>query len=180
MPETIKDRNGNFHHPETGQFISVKEYVERIFEEKEKSSERDRVTLERALIEARTTTERAMQEAKATVEKAQGEAATSIQTRLLEAKEAADEREEQVQKRLSNLESGGAPFASRLDSNLNAMQDDVDVLKVNMVKTTVLDALRVQTEERAEAQRKQIKYIFIAAAISLGISLIQVLGKVSP
>ena len=173
------NKHGNLHG-DNGHFVNIRDYVERIFEEKEKSSERDRVTLELALIEARSTTERAMQEAKVTVERALGEAAGSVQTRLLEAKAAADDRETQVVKRLENLESGGAPFASRLDQSITRLLSDVDGLKTNMVKTTVVEALREKGEEDIQAQRKQIKYIFIAAALSLALSLLPLLARALP
>ena len=130
-----KDRNGNFHDGDNGRFVSVKEYVERIFDEREAAADYKSLTLERALVEAKVTTERAMLEA-----------ANTVQTRLLEAKAAADERDGAMISRLDHLESGGAPFASRLDNSLNSLKTDVDVLKENMVKTTVLDALREQLQ----------------------------------
>ena len=163
------DANGNYHD-DNGRFVSLRDYVEKIFDEKDKSAEFARATLERALIEARSTTDRAMQEAKATTDKA-----------LAEAKTAADQVSVQIQKRIELLESGGAPFASRLDESLTSLKADVDVLKTNMVRTTVLDALREQTVAEAKAQKRQIRYIAIAAAVSFGFSLIligvQVVGK---
>ena len=154
------DAAGNFHD-ENGRFVSLRDYIERIFDEKDRSAEFARATLERALNEAKITTERAMQEAKATTDKA-----------LAEAKTAADQVSIQIQKRIELLESGGAPFASRLDESLTSLKQDVDVLKVNMVRTTVLDALREQTVAEAKAQKRQIRYIAIAAAISFAFSII--------
>jgi hypothetical protein len=154
------DANGNYHD-ENGRFVSLRDYVEKIFDEKDKSAEFARATLERALIEARTTTDRAMQEAKATTDKA-----------LAEAKTAADAVTATQAKRIELLESGGAPFASRLDESLTSLKADVDVLKVNMVRTTVLDALREQTVTEAKAQKRQIRYIAIAASVSFAFSLV--------
>jgi hypothetical protein len=154
------DANGNYHD-ENGRFVSLRDYIERIFDEKEKQTEFSRVQLERALVEARATTERAMTEAAATVEK-----------RLIEAKTAADQVTVQVQKRVELLESGGAPFASRLDESLTSLKSDVDVLKENMVRTTVLDALRKKTEEDAKLQKRQIKYIAIGAGFSFVVSVV--------
>jgi hypothetical protein len=154
------DANGNLHD-ENGRFVSLRDYIERIFDEKDRSAEFARATLERALNEAKITTERAMQEAKATTDKA-----------LAEAKAAADAVTATQAKRIELLESGGAPFASRLDESLTQLKGDVDVLKNNMVRTTVLDALREQTINEAKAQKRQIRYIAIAAAVSFGFSLV--------
>jgi hypothetical protein len=154
------DKNGNVHD-ESGQFVSLRSYIEAILLEKEKQTEFSRIQLERALVEARATTERAMLEARATVEQ-----------RLLEAKVAADGVSAGLVDRLKLLESGGAPFASRLDESLTNLKEDVDVLKENMVRTTVLDALREQTVSEAKAQKRQIRYIAIAAGVSFVLSLI--------
>jgi DNA repair exonuclease SbcCD ATPase subunit len=154
------DANGNFHG-EDGRFVSLRSYVERIFDEKDRAAEFARATLERALIEAKVTTERAMQEAKVTTD-----------TRLAEAKAAADAVTTTVQKRIELLESGGAPFASRLDEGLTQLKADVDTLKENMVRTTVLDALREQTIQEAKTQKSQIRNIAIAAGLSFAISLV--------
>ena len=143
--------------------ISVKDYVERIFEEKDKLSTSQRLTLELALVEARTTTATAMNEAKATVE-----------ARLIEAKVAADAVQAGNVKRLDHLESGGAPFASRLDESLNTLKDDVDALKDNMVKTTVLDALREKTDLDALAQKRQIRTL----TITVGATVLLALGNI--
>jgi hypothetical protein len=163
------DKNGNVHD-ENGQFVSLRAYIEAILSEKEKQTEFSRVQLEKALTQAAQTTERALVEARVTVE-----------AKLVEAKAAADERANTQQKRIDLLESGGAPFASRLDESLTALKADVDVLKVNMVRTTVLDALREQTVAETKAQKRQIRYIAIAAAVSFALSLIligvQVLTK---
>jgi mRNA degradation ribonuclease J1/J2 len=156
------DSAGNVHG-ENGQFVSLRSYIEAILSEKEKQTEFSRVQLERALVEARTTTERAMTQAAVEVEK-----------RLVEAKVAADERAAVVQQRIDLLESGGAPFASRLDESLSKLKGDVDILNTNMVRTTVLDALREQTVAEAKAQKRQIRYIALAAAFSLVVSLILV------
>ena len=164
-----KDKNGNFHDPDSGQFVSIKEFVLRIFEEKEAAADYKSMTLERALVEAKVTTERAMLEA-----------ANTVQTRLLEAKAAADERDAAMMARLDQLESGGAPFANRLDNSLSVLKDDVDGLKENMVKTTVLDALREQTDLETRATKKQIKYIFVAAAVSLLLNFAQLTIRALP
>jgi hypothetical protein len=175
-----RDANGCLHGPD-GRFVDMETYinrvvsdefirVDRIFEEKDKKAESDRQTLEKAVAEAKTTTERARQEDKLATDKA-----------LAEAKGAADAVSVTITKRIELLESGGAPFASRLDESLSQLKQDVDVLKENMVRTTVLDALREQTVTEAKAQKRQIRYIAIAAAISFAFSLIliaiQVVGN---
>ena len=164
-----KDRNGNFHDSETGQFVSMKEFVLRIFEEKEAAADYKSMTLERALVEAKVTTERAILKA-----------ANTVQTRLLEAKAAADERDAAMMGRLDQLESGGAPFANRLDLSLTTLRGDVDTLKTNMVRTTVLDALREQTDLETRATKKQIKYIFVAAGVSLLLNFAQLTVRAMP
>ncbi|MCR4340960.1 MAG: hypothetical protein NUW01_13855, partial [Gemmatimonadaceae bacterium] len=72
------DGNGNFHD-ERGLFVTLRDFVDRIFEEKEKLATSQRETLESALVEARNTTADAMREAK-----------NSVEARLVEAKNAAD------------------------------------------------------------------------------------------
>ena len=163
------DKNGNVHDG-NGQFVSLRSYIEAILSEKEKQTEFSRAQLERALVEARVTTERAMQEARLTVEQ-----------RLVEAKAAADEVAKGIVKRLDNLESGGAPFASRLDDGLKQLKADVDLLKEGAIKQGTIDELRKQQAIEIASQRKQIRLVFIAAAVSFGFSLIligvQLLGK---
>lgn len=163
MNDGFKDSAGNFHD-ENGRFVSIRDYIERIFDEKDKLAASERATLQSALIEARTTTDRAMVEAKVTVE-----------NRLVEAKSAADEVTLGMVKRLDNLESGGAPFASRLDQSLTQLKDDVDTLKENMVRTTVLDALRQQTVEDAQAQKRQIRNLFWTVGGTVFVMMLNVL-----
>jgi hypothetical protein len=177
------DGNGNVHG-EDGRFVSLRDYVESIFAEREKQMERvfaeressaefKRLALKEALDEARRSTERALAEAKDTVQAALQEAKTAADKALAEAKGAAVSAAEVNRHRIELLESGGAPFASRLDESLTLLKQDVDVLKENMVRTTVLDALREQTIEEAKAQKRQIKYVFITAAIALALSLVE-------
>ena len=184
-PEVCKDKKGNFHD-ENGRFINLRDYVERIFYEKDKLAEAQRVTLERAVTEARVTTDRAMVEAKNTVE-----------ARLIEAKTAADAVQMANVKRLENLESGGAPFASRLDDSITTLKADVNnlkinlgpafesehlnlkadvaILKENMVKTTVLDALRQQTVDDARTQKRQIRNLYWTVGGTLMASMLNII-----
>jgi hypothetical protein len=118
--------------------VSLRDHVDRIFQEKEKLTVRERETVEQALLEAKT----------------------SVEARLVEAKTAADTVQAGNVKRLDALESGGAPFASRLDESLTKVKDDVEVLNANLVKTTVLDALREQTVNDSLAQKRQIRNLF--------------------
>jgi hypothetical protein len=148
-------------------YVSLEKYVERIFDEKDDKAEFARATLERALIEARDTTDRAMVEAK-----------TSVEARLSEAKAAADGVNATIMKRLDNLESGGAPFASRLDLSLTEMKVDVDNLKENMVRTTVLDALREQAQKDAQSQKRQIRNLAIGFGITLFVAAVNMTFQV--
>jgi hypothetical protein len=182
------DCNGNFHGDD-GRFISIRDYVERIFDEKDKLATSQRTTLESALIEARSTTDRAMVEAKTTVE-----------NRLIEAKAAADAVTTVIVKRLENLEAGGAPFASRLDDSLNTLKNDVINLKQNLgpafeaehmqikkdvavlndqaVRTTVLDALRSKDLEDARSQKRQIRNLYYSTGAAILIALVNIMYAV--
>ena len=147
--------------------VPLRDYIERIFTETDKLSESQRETLERALVEARETTEKAMIEAKTTVE-----------GRLIEAKAAADAVQVGNVKRLDNLESGGAPFASRLDESLSTLKDDVDTLKENMVRTTVLDALREQTVQEARIQKRQIRNLYWTVGGTVFVSMLGIMATI--
>lgn len=162
-----RDNRGNYHD-DKGHFINLRDYVDRIFEEKDRLAESQRDTLERALVEARETTEKAMVEAK-----------TNVESRLVEAKNAADAVQLIVVKRLDNLESGGAPFASRLDDSLNSLKKDVGVLKENMVRTTVLDALREQTVQEAKQQKRAIRNLYYSVAVTLFLGLFNVIVAIA-
>lgn len=140
--------------------VDLVDYVDRIFTEKDKTAEAQRSNLEKRVEEAKTTTEKAMEEAKTTVE-----------ARLIEAKTAADGVSSTITKRLDLLESGGAPFASRLDSSLTELKTDVDALNVNMVKTTVLDALREQTSTQILDQKRSIRNLFITVGVAVLIAI---------
>jgi chemotaxis regulatin CheY-phosphate phosphatase CheZ len=125
----------------------------------------------------------------------------TLESRVAEAANNVDERNKVIADRLDRLESGGAPFASRLDESLKTLKSDVetlksdgitsetfkslvsdvDSLKTEAVRQTALDTLRQQNSEKIESQRKQIKYVLIAAGLSFAISLVllgvQVLGS---
>jgi len=162
-----RDSNGNYHD-DKGLFISVRDYVERIFSEKDRLAESQRETLERALVEARETTEKAM-----------NKAAETVEGRLIEAKVAADAVQTGNVKRLDSLESGGAPFASRLDASQKALVEDVGVLKENMVRTTVLDALREQTLEDARQQKRSIKNLYITVGVTAFIGVLNIIVAIA-
>lgn len=83
-----------------------------------------------------------------------------------------DKAASQTLTRLEQLESGGAPFASRLDDSLLRLKDDVAKLKDNMVRSEVLDDLRDRAAEDAKAQKRQLMYIAVAAGLSFMASLI--------
>jgi hypothetical protein len=85
-----------------------------------------------------------------------------------------EERDTVVASRLDKLESGGAPFASRLDESLKTLKQDVEDLKTRSVEQAALDGLRLQNTEAIAAQKRQIKYILVAAGLSLALALILV------
>jgi hypothetical protein len=182
------DANGR-DHADDGRFVSMRDLeaqarlVDRVFEERKESAEFAREQLEKALIEARNTTERAMQEAKSTTDRA-----------LVDAKNAADSVNKTIFDRLEKLESGGAPFANRLDEGVSKLRRDVDVLEsttvrsdgeehrrlkhdvetlnTDAVRTKVLDALRAQTQEEVKANKKRVQLAIIGASVSFAFSLI--------
>lgn len=143
--------------------VDLKEYVDRIFLEKDKTAESQRLTLEKRVDEAKDSTEKAM-----------NAAATNVEGRLVEAKTAADGVTGGITKRLDLLESGGAPFASRLDESLTELKNDVDILNENMVKTTVLDALREQTAAEIQAQKRTIRNL----AYTVGAAVLIAIGNI--
>ncbi|MDP9299709.1 MAG: hypothetical protein M3P43_02255, partial [Actinomycetota bacterium] len=124
-----RDGNGN-HHGEDGRFVSKDaleaqaRLVDRIFEEREKSTEFARSQLERALNEYRDAVNKA----------------------LVEAKAAADAVNRGINERLDNLESGGAPFASRLDQSLTELKEDVETLKTDTVRSTGEEHTRLKRD----------------------------------
>jgi len=132
------DAQGRYHD-DNGQFVSIKDYIERILAEQEKTD---------ALV--RTLTDRAFEDMK----DALGEMVAGVKVRL------------------DRLESGGAPFASRLDQGLTALKNDVDTLKTVAVRTEALNAVRDAGIEEAREQRRQIKLIVIGVGFSLLLSLV--------
>lgn len=114
----------------------------------------------------------------ATLDKAIVEAKSSVEGRLVDAKTAADGVNTGIMKRVEVLESGGAPFASRLDESLADLKTDVGVLKENMVRTTVLDALREQNVADSKIQKRQIKLLGITVAVSIAIAVCTILVQI--
>jgi hypothetical protein len=139
--------------------------TERIFAERESSAEFKRIALKEAVDEGKVTTQTALLEARATTEQ-----------KLVDAKTAADEREKVIQNRLDKLESGGAPFANRLDEGVTKLREDVDTLNTDAVRTKVLDALRVQQAEEAKQQKRQVRLALLTAGIAAAIAIAQALG----
>ena len=106
------------------------------------------------------------------------EAKVTVEARLVEAKTAADAVNAVMLKRLEILESGGAPFASRLDESLSSLKHDVGVLKDNMVRTTVLDALREQTVTEAKQQKRQIRNLYWSVGGTILVALMGMLVEI--
>lgn len=157
---------------ENGSFVSLRDYItsimserekqtERIFAERETSAEFKRLALKEALDEARVTTERALAEAK-----------KSVAEQVDQAKNAADARALVLQTRIEKLESGGAPFASRLDDGIKKLEKDVAQLTTGAVRSEVVEALRKQQIDEAKAQKKQTRAALFAAGLSLIVSII--------
>lgn len=170
------DASGNFH-AENGQFISLEKHIEfalrerekqmeRIFAERETSTEFKRVALESKVNDAKLTTATALQEQKLVTEQ-----------KISDAKNAADDVVKGVNTRLDKLESGGAPFANRLDEGLTKLRKDVDLLNVDSVRTKVLDALREQTAVDTKLQKRQVRAALVTGAIALGLAAFEALSK---
>ncbi|MEO6068103.1 MAG: hypothetical protein ABIQ41_09010 [Gemmatimonadales bacterium] len=138
------------------------------FTSQESNAEFKRISLKEALDEAKTTTERALTEAKANVE-----------DRLLEAKVAADERGLVLQSRIEKLESGGAPFASRLDEGMTKLAGDVEKLNNNAVRAEVIEALRERQQEDVKTQRRQIRNLSYSTAAAIVVSLASIMFRLA-
>lgn len=172
MSPTVPDDQHGRSRNDNGQYISTKEFllaklvdlekqIERVFAERKEADESKRVALESKVTEAKNTTAEAMKEA-----------AESVKSKLDEAKDSADERALVLQSRIEKLESGGAPFASRLDDGMRKLQDDVEELNVGAVRAEVVNALKERQEKDAEEQKRQIKLIAIGTAFALMSSII--------
>jgi len=167
------DANGHEHveratedRRHSGGRVTERDYFERILQERRRSHDAEHA---------------AHDEQHKAQDEALGFARRTLEAAVTDAKGSVEERHDETTRRLDTLESGGAPFASRLDDSLVRLKADVDELKVQAVRTTALDTLRQQSAEKIEQQRKQIKYILIAAGLSLFVSLIvfgvQILGR---
>lgn len=152
---------------ELGHFVSLQLYIERILDEREKQTERIFSEREVSAEFKRIALKDALDEAKVTTFKALLEAKDSVALQLVDAKVAADERSSVMQQRIERLESGGAPFASRLDEGMRKLQSDVDVLNVSSVKAAVVESLRERQAQDALTQKRQIQYVGLAAIVSL-------------
>jgi sugar-specific transcriptional regulator TrmB len=134
-----------------GQWVSLKDHVDALLGERDKRYD-----------ERLETTEKALEAALVTADKA-----------LAQAKSATDRATEILTKRVELLESGGAPFASRLDESLSDLKKDVDELNEGAVRTEVLEALRRQQQEEAQQQKKTTK----TALATAGAALLLVVAK---
>lgn len=159
--------------------VTLREYIEtilgerekqteRVFAERETSAEFKRLALKDALDNAKITTDAAMEEAK-----------RNVKTELDKAKIAADERGLVLQTRIEKLESGGAPFASRLDDGMTKLAEDVRLLNLSAVKQEVVQALRYKQDEDAKMQRRQARAAFATATVALVIAVIQIAASLA-
>lgn len=186
-----------------GHFVSLRDYVALAIHELEKSMDKTFAASETTAEFKRTSLATALAEAKATTDAALKAAADSVENKLVEAKTAADERGLVLQTRIEKLESGGAPFASRLDDGMRKLREDVDkietegtplairvqgivdgisrdVAKLNTsaVKQEVVDALRVRQDEDLKAQKKQTRVALISGGVALVLAVAETLLRV--
>lgn len=187
------DSYGNVHD-DNGQFVSLQAYIERIIDEREKQVERVFAERETSAEFKRVALKEALDAAKETTDKALLEAKLAVEQKLADTQASSNTRSEALLKRLDLLESGGAPFASRLDESLQSLKADmetllgisvrkndsaylqlradVEVLNKDAVRTKVLDALRVQTLEEQKSQKRQVRMAIYAAGFSFLASII--------
>jgi len=159
-----EDANGHEHVERSGDDrrhgggrVSERDYFERILQERRRAHDAEHGShAEKHVAETQ-----AMDFARATLE-----------TAVADAKANVNERNKEIIRRLDTLESGGAPFASRLDDSLERLKQDVEDLKIKSVEQTALDGLRQANTDAIAAQRRQIKYILLTAGIALALSLI--------
>ena len=168
------DKSGNVHDT-AGRFVNLKDYTERIFAEREKQMERIFAERESSAEFKRLALKDALDKAEVQVATALTKQEATMATKLDDAKEAADEVIKGIRAEIVVLQSGGAPFANRLDTGLTNLRTEVDILNKDAVRTKVLDALAERATRDAKAQKRQILYIAIAAAISFAFSLILLL-----
>ncbi len=72
---------------------------------------------------------------------------------------------------VARLELTNVRTFRRLDLSLTDLKVDVDALNVNMVKTTVLDALREQTSTQILDQKRSIRNLFITVGVAVAIAI---------
>lgn len=141
----------------TGGGVSLRDYFERVLQERRREHE---------------TEHRAHDRQHETMQEVMDSAHNTLDVSIQDAKNRIGERHGEVVRRLETLESGGAPFASRLDDSLKTLKSDVETLKEKGVRQEAIEALReTQTKELA-AQKKQLRLVLIAAGVSFAFSLI--------
>lgn len=139
--------------------ITVKEYITTILEERERVNQRYWASLEKYLA---TTKEEFSKD-------------------LDHAVEAAAQERKHIIDSIKVLESGGAPFASRLDSDITRMKEDVDKLKVESVRNEVIEALRKKNEEEVKVQKRRTFVAIGSAGLALFVIVIEgILRIVTP
>lgn len=163
------------HQPrdEQGHFVSLRDYVALAIRELEKSVDKTFASNETTAEFKRASLATALAEAKATTDAALRAAAESVENKLIEAKTAADERGIVLQTRIEKLESGGAPFADRLNETTRKLQLEVEKLTTGAVKAEVVEALRDRQVEDAKAQKKQTRAALLAGGAALVLALIE-------
>lgn len=82
------------------------------------------------------------------------------------------ERRGALESRIQVLESGGAPFASRLDESLCTLKEDVEHLKEDAIRGETLASLRADAERDRVMQGRSIRIALIAAGASFAFSII--------
>jgi len=157
-PESGERRNGDRANGKPG-YVSDHDHFERILGERRRAHDYEH----ESHAEKHIAEQQLLDFARRTLEQAVADARHSVDERTLE-----------LVRRLDILESGGAPFASRLDDSLTALKNDVGDLKTKSIEQGALDALRQANTDAIERQRKQIRLVIITAAASLVVSLILV------
>jgi len=161
-----EDANGHEHveranedRRHSGGRVTERDYFERILQERRRAHDAEHAAHD----EQHNLANEALGFARRTLEQAVADARLNVQDRHAE-----------VVRRLDTLESGGAPFASRLDDSLKTLKADVQSLKDRSIEQTAFDTLRQANTEAIERQRKQLRLVIVGASLSFVLSLVLV------
>jgi hypothetical protein len=135
------DSNGNFHGDD-GRFVSLRDYIERILDERDKAVQVAYRNLEQRLDK--------LNELRSEVQQDRGQFLRN---------DVYQERHDQLRQSVSDLED-------RLQSEFKLLIDTngkrIGILETSSIKSEVLDALRVKDEEERKIQKRRVTLALIS------------------